>query len=79
MFHVSNLKKTVGQHIAPSIELPPLNVEGILVLIPERIGARKETPKQGDSRILGKIERITYGGCHMGGRAGIARSYFAVA
>ena len=34
VFHVSNLKKTVGQHIAPSIELPPLDDEGLLVLIP---------------------------------------------
>ena len=34
VFHVSNLKKTVGQHIAPSLELPPLDEEGILVLIP---------------------------------------------
>ena len=37
VFHVSNLKKTVGQHIAPSTELPPLDDEGILVLILERI------------------------------------------
>ena len=37
VFHVSNLKKTLGQHIAPSTELPPLNDEGLLVLIPERI------------------------------------------
>ena len=29
--------KTVGQHIAPSTELPPFDDEGILVLIPERI------------------------------------------
>ena len=37
VFHVSNLKKTLGQHIAPSTELPPLDDEGLLVLIPERI------------------------------------------
>ena len=36
VFHVSNLKKTIGQHIAPSTELPPLDDEGLLVLIPER-------------------------------------------
>ena len=34
VFHVSNLKKTLGQHIAPSTELPPLDDEGLLVLIP---------------------------------------------
>ena len=38
VFHVSNLKKTVGkQHLAPSTELPPLDDEGLLVLIPKRI------------------------------------------
>ena len=37
VFHVSNLKKTLGQHIAPSTELPPLDDKGLLVLIPKRI------------------------------------------
>ena len=36
-FHVSSLMKTLGQHIAPSMELPPLDDEGLLVLIPEQI------------------------------------------
>ena len=37
VFHVSSLKKTLGQHIAPSTEFPPFDDEGLLVLIPERI------------------------------------------
>ena len=37
VFHVSNLKKTVGQHIPPSNELPRLDDEGLLVLIQETI------------------------------------------
>ena len=37
VFHVSNLKKTLRQHIAPSTEFPPLDDEGLLVLILERI------------------------------------------
>ena len=37
VFHVSSLKKTLGQHIAPSTELPPLDDEGLLVLILEQI------------------------------------------
>ena len=37
VFHVLNLKKTIGKHIAPSTDLPPLDDEGIFVLIPERI------------------------------------------
>ena len=42
VFHVSNLKKTLGQHIAPSTELPPLDDEGLLILIPERIIQTRE-------------------------------------
>ena len=42
MFHVFNLKKTLGQHIAPSTELPPLDDEGLLILIPERIIQNRE-------------------------------------
>ena len=37
VFHVSNLKTTVGKHIALSTELPPLDDEGLIVLIPKRI------------------------------------------
>ena len=33
-FHVSNLKKTIGKHIAPSTDLPLVEDEGILILIP---------------------------------------------
>ena len=42
VFHVSSLKKIIGQHIAPSIELPPLDGEGLLILIPERIVQTQE-------------------------------------
>ena len=42
VFHVSNLKKTLGQHIAPSTELPPLDDEGLWILIPERIIQTRE-------------------------------------
>ena len=42
VFHVSNLKKTIGKHIAPSFELPPLDDEGLLVPIPERILRMRE-------------------------------------
>ena len=34
---MSSLKKTLGQRIALSTELPPLDDEGLLVLIPEQI------------------------------------------
>ena len=37
VFHVSNLKKTVGKNIAPSTELPPLDDEELMVLILEII------------------------------------------
>ena len=42
VFHVSNLKKIVGQHIAPSTKFPPLDDEWILVLIPDLILQMRE-------------------------------------
>ena len=42
VFHVSNLKKTLGQHIAPSTEFPPLDDEGLLILIPKQIIQTRE-------------------------------------
>ena len=52
VFHVSSLKKTLGQHIAPSTELPPLDDEGLLVLIPERILQLRERKLR--NRVIGK-------------------------
>ena len=37
VFHVSCLKKAVGQQIVVSEELPPLDDEGHLVLVPEKV------------------------------------------
>lgn len=37
VFHVSRLKKALGHNIALSTELPPLDEEGKLILIPEAI------------------------------------------
>jgi hypothetical protein len=37
VFHVSCLKKAVGQQMTTSTELPPLDEEGQLVLIPKEI------------------------------------------
>ena len=42
VFHVSRLKKAIGQRVVPSIELPPLDEEGKLVLILEAILDTKE-------------------------------------
>lgn len=36
-FHVSCLKKVVGQNVTPFIEFPPLDDEGQLVLEPETV------------------------------------------
>ena len=41
-FHVSCLKKVVGQQISASDILPPLYDEGQLVLIPEKILRTRE-------------------------------------
>jgi len=37
VFHVSCLKKALGQHVTASAELPPLDEEGQLILNPEEI------------------------------------------
>jgi hypothetical protein len=37
VFHVSCLKRAIGQHITPIEELPPLDEEGQLILIPEAV------------------------------------------
>jgi hypothetical protein len=37
VFHVSCLKRAIGKHIIPIEELPPLDEEGKLVLVPEEI------------------------------------------
>ena len=42
VFHISCLKKAVGQHVATSSELPPLDEEGQLVLVPEEIFQERE-------------------------------------
>ena len=42
VFHVSCLKKALGQHAVASPELPPLDEEGKLVLVPEGIADWRE-------------------------------------
>ena len=42
MFHVSCLKKVIGQHISVSDALPPLDDEGQLVLILDKILKTRE-------------------------------------
>ncbi|KAH9313807.1 hypothetical protein KI387_022434 [Taxus chinensis] len=37
VFHVSCLKKALGQHVTSSVELPPLDDEGRLDLVPEEL------------------------------------------
>ena len=46
VFHVSRLKKAIGQRVVPSADLPPLDEEGKLVLIPKAIWNTKERTLQ---------------------------------
>ena len=50
IFHVSCLKKAVGKHVMTSSELPPLDEEGQLVLVPEEILQERERKLQ--SRVI---------------------------
>ena len=42
VFHVSCLNNVIGQHISVSYNLPPLDDEGKLVLIPDKILKTRE-------------------------------------
>ena len=42
VFHVSCLKKVVGQQVVVSEEIPPLDDEGHLVLVPEKVLMSRE-------------------------------------
>lgn len=42
VFHVSHLKKALGHNVIVSFDLPPLDEEGELVLVPEAILDVKE-------------------------------------
>ena len=46
VFHVSRLKKTIGQRVVPSADLPPLDEEGKLVLFPKPILDTRERTLQ---------------------------------
>ena len=42
VFHISHLKKALGQHVIPSPVLPPLDDEGKLILVPKAILETRE-------------------------------------
>jgi len=42
VFHASCLKKALGQQVVSSTDLPPLDKEGNLILVPEQILAFRE-------------------------------------
>ena len=46
VFHVSCLKRSIGKHITPIEELPPMDEQGQLVLIPEEILEVREKKHQ---------------------------------
>ena len=58
VFHVSCLKKVIGQHISVSETLAPLNDKGQLILIPEKNIEDKgnEVKKQNNKGMLGTME-----------------------
>lgn len=47
VYHVSCLKKVVGQQVITSVELPPLDEEGQLELIPETVMAVRKKKLRG--------------------------------
>ena len=68
MCSTSCLKKALRQHITVSRDLPPLDEEGKLTLVPDEILEVKEKiEEKGDSRVLGELERSTHRGHGLGG------------
>jgi hypothetical protein len=68
VFHVSCLKKTVGQFISTSEELPPLDEEGQLELVPEEVleFREQEVEEQGHQGVCGQMEGASSRGCYWG-------------
>jgi hypothetical protein len=54
VFHVSFLKKAVGQQVTISEEFPPLDEEGQLELVPKEVlEQRVQVEQQGHQGVLG--------------------------
>ena len=80
VFHVSYLKKAVGQQVTTSSELPPLDEEGQLVLVPEEILQGKGSWEAGGHMgVSDQVEGSSYRGCHLGRRARASTSKSEVA
>jgi hypothetical protein len=62
VFHVSCLKRAIGQHITPIEILPPMEEQGQLVLIPEEIleVRREEAQEEKHQRVLDQVEGSTH-------------------
>jgi hypothetical protein len=62
------LKRAIGKHIIPIEELPPLDEEGQLILIPEgSVRSKGEEAKEEEHQgILDQMEEFTYRGCYLG-------------
>ena len=59
VFHVSSLKKSIGQKIFISDTIPPLDDGGKITLIPEKVLKREKIEEQNNQRILGAMEGST--------------------
>ena len=60
VFHVSCLKRVIVSHILVLETLPPLDYQGKLILIPERIvKTRKKTKERDYKGILGTPKRFS--------------------
>jgi hypothetical protein len=68
VFHVSCLKRELGQHIIANEELPPVDDEGQVILIPEEIleVREKRLRNRAIREYLIKWKKISNRGCHLG-------------
>ena len=62
-FHVSQLKKAVGESLEPTTIPPQLNVEGVLEFSPEAVYAHRFNENTGHEEILVKWEGLPEADC----------------
>jgi hypothetical protein len=66
VFHVSCLKRHFGHHVVANEEIPPVDEDGHLILIPG-IGCKEETIiEYGYQGVFGQMEEFSYRRCNLG-------------
>jgi hypothetical protein len=66
VFHVSCLKRAIGQHIIVNEGLPPMDEEGQLILIPEVLEVREKRLEEKYQGVFDQMEGFSHRRCYLG-------------